>query len=243
MRILNYQFRFSVLGSIMALLGVLLFSALGTWQVFRAIEKQQLQENMHQKQQQAAIILNRNIENIEQYKYLEVEARGHYIKEGEVLVDNIIHHGKAGYHVLTPFKLSGSGDVIMVNRGWVAVGNDRKLLPQLDVPQGSQILHGKLAPHRSLPPIALDNPNTEKNVWLYFDRVRYTKKTGLELLPLVILLNPDEAGGYVREWPEYESRVAMHIGYAVQWYVFALIVVATYLGVNMKKIERYKESL
>jgi len=231
----NYQFRFSLLGTILGLLGLVVFSGLGTWQVFRAMEKQQLQDDMDIRVQQEAFTLDRNFMDIESRKYSKVEAIGRYNPSGEILIDNMINNGNAGYHVLTPFVLKKDQTVIMVNRGWVAVGRDRKILPELNVPQSEIHIHGIISPHRSMPPLILGELDTKTKVWLYFDKAIFEEKLGKEILPVVILLDKNDTSGYIREWPKYEEKVSMHIGYAIQWYVFALIVLATYLGVNIQK--------
>lgn len=233
----NYKFRFSLLGTVLALAGIFLFSSLGTWQVSRSFEKQELEKQLHHKQQQQAFQLDRAIENIEQKNYLLAEAEGYYDKANEILIDNSIYKGKAGYHVLTPFVLKEDQSVIMVNRGWVPVNRDRRILPEIKTPEGELTIQGKIAPHKSKPPLILGELDTSTKAWLYFDKEVFEKKTGKPVMPVIILLDENDAHGYVREWPRYEDKVGMHIAYAIQWYVFALIVLVTYLGVNFKKIK------
>lgn len=231
----NYKFRFSLLGTILGLIGIAIFSSLGTWQVFRAIEKQELQKNLDQKAQQQAFILDKNTGNLEARNYSQVEAIGYYDNSNEILIENTIYKGRAGYHVLTPFILKQDQSVIMVNRGWIPQNRDRRIIPVLKAPQGEMRVRGKISPHKSKPPLILGELDTSSKVWLYFDKNVFEKKTAQILLPVVILLNKDEAHGYIREWPKYKEKVPMHIGYAIQWYVFALIVLVTYIGVNIKK--------
>ena len=190
----NYQFRFSLLGTIMAIIGLSLFSSLGTWQVYRAIEKQTMQLEMESKEKQQVIFLDKRSKDLQSNVYIKVEAIGTYDQSGEVLIDNAIHNGKAGYHVITPFVLKQDKSVIMVNRGWVPVGNDRSVLPELKAPNNG-----------------------------------------------IILLDKHENNGYVREWPKIEAKIGMHVGYAIQWYVFAIIVLVTYFGVNFKKRKTINE--
>lgn len=238
----NYKFRFTLLGTILGLIGILLFSSLGTWQVFRAMEKQQLQQNIDIRIQQPPFTLDKRLNNIESRNYNQVEAIGRYDKSNEILIDNIIHNGMAGYHVLTPFILKKDQSVIMVNRGWVPINRDRKVLPEIKTPEGELHIRGTISPPRSKPPLILGDLDTSTKVWLYFDKIIFEKKSGKKLLPVVILLDKNEAHGFVRKWPKYEEKVVMHIGYAIQWYVFALIVLATYIGVNFKKIDVKKEN-
>jgi len=216
-------------------MGIVLFSFLGTWQVFRAIEKQALQENMENKLSEQVLMLDKKTENIESQAFVQVKAIGHYDKKNGILVENIKYKGQIGYHVLTPFILKQDHSVIMVNRGWIAQNRDRNILPVIDTPQGEREIHGRISPHKSKPPLILGELDTSAKAWLYFDKDIFEKKMGKEILPVVILQDKDDAFGYIREWPKYEEKVGMHIGYAIHWYVFALIVLVTYLGVNIKK--------
>jgi len=239
----NYQFRFSLLGTILGIIGILIFSGLGTWQVFRAIEKQQLQQDMDISVQQKALSLDRAVKDIESLKYNKVEAIGRYDDSSEILIDNIIYNGTPGYHVLTPFVLKQDHSVIIVNRGWVPLGRDRRILPELESPQGEIRIHGIISPPKSKPPLILGELDTSTKVWLYFDKAIFEKKSGRPIMPVIILLDKNDDYGYIRKWPKYEEKISMHVGYAIQWYVFALIVLATYLGVNFKKrqLENRKE--
>ena len=231
----NYQFRFSLLGTIMTIIGLSLFSGLGTWQVYRAIEKQTIQLEMDSKEKQQVILLDKRTKDLQNNVYLKVEAIGKYDQSGEVLIDNAIHNGKAGYHVITPFILKQDKSVIMVNRGWVPVGNDRSVLPELTAPNNEIKISGILSPPKSKPPIILAELDVKSKVWLYFDKQTFEKKLSKSISPVIILLDKHENNGYVRKWPKIEAKVGMHVGYAIQWYVFAIIVLVTYFGVNFKK--------
>ncbi|MDH5600384.1 MAG: SURF1 family protein [Gammaproteobacteria bacterium] len=215
-----------------------MFSSLGTWQVFRAMEKEELQKKMDFKYEEKTFILKRGINNIESKNYIQVEAIGHYDKINEILIDNAIHKGRAGYHVLTPFILKEDQSVIMVNRGWIPVNRDRSVLPELKTPDGRLHISGIIAPPKSKPPLILGEPDISSKLWLYFDEKVFEKKIGQPILPMIILLGENDEHGYIRKWPKYEGKASMHIGYAIQWYAFALIVLVTYLGVNFKKIKQ-----
>jgi len=231
----NYQFRFSLLGTILAIIGLSIFTTLGTWQVYRAMEKQQLQAEMDIKLEQPILQLNKNIADIESKKYLKVHAQGHFDNAHEILIDNMVQNGNAGYHVLTPFVLQADKSVILVNRGWVPVGRDRRILPELSAPTKNITIQGIISPPKSRPPLLLGDPDIKSKVWLYFDAIQFKKKSGKDVLPVIILLDKDNEHGYTREWPKYEVKIGMHIGYAIQWYVFALIVLVTYISLNLKK--------
>ena len=48
-------------------------------------------------------------------------------------------------------------------------------------------------------------------------------------------LDPRSEFGFAREWPRIDTKVGMHIGYALQWLAFALIAFATYLYVSTRR--------
>lgn len=235
----QYYFRFSLLGTILAITGTALFTSLGVWQTYRALEKQQLQAEMDIKVQQPAFVLNSEADGVNEKKYLKTIATGFYDKSNEVLIDNTVHNGSAGYYVMTPLLLKIPHQeeqiVIMVNRGWVPVGRDRNILPELETPVKEIRIQGVITPPKSKPPLILGELDIQAKVWPYFDSEKYAKRIGQNIMPMIILLDHNDAHGYVREWPKYETKVGMHIGYAIQWYVFALIVIATYFGLNIKK--------
>ena len=47
-----------------------------------------------------------------------------------------------------------------------------------------------------------------------------------ELFPFVVRLTADQPGVLVRNWPAVNVNINMHLGYALQWFVFALAVLA-----------------
>lgn len=233
-----YQFRFSLLGSILAVIGVSIFFSLGTWQVERAEEKQSLQDKIDSRQNSAEVIMRSSVANIEDKFYTPVKATGHYDSKHEILIDNEVYQGKAGYHVLTPLILKQDQSVVMVNRGWVPVGRSRQVLPDISTPTAEVTIVGIISPPKSKPALILDqaNPDSSK-VWSYFDPEVYASKTGYTLQAAVILMDESKGEGYLRYWPKYDAKVSMHVGYAIQWYFFALIVLITYIAVNFKKKE------
>ncbi|QDG61683.1 SURF1 family protein [Pseudarthrobacter sp. NIBRBAC000502771] len=61
-------------------------------------------------------------------KWTTVSIRGHYIPEDQRIVRNRPNYSAAGYEVLVPFRLV-SGETIIINRGWVPIGNNRPGYP------------------------------------------------------------------------------------------------------------------
>ena len=53
---------------------------------------------------------------------------------------------------------------------------------------------------------------------------------------MVVRLDPEsEAGGYSRQWPRPAERITTHIGYAYQWFGFAVAAVLIWVFVSFRR--------
>jgi len=71
------------------------------------------------------------------------------------------------------------------------------------------------------------------------DMQRYMKLVPFNVPAYVVRLGPNSgAGGFVRKWPAPGERITTHLGYAYQWFGFALTLLVIYIVLNIKKVER-----
>ena len=68
--------------------------------------------------------------------------RGQFLPERTLYLDNRVLQGRAGYNVVTPLQMGPDGPLVLVNRGWIAVGQTRAVLPAVPVPQGPVQVEG-----------------------------------------------------------------------------------------------------
>jgi surfeit locus 1 family protein len=174
-------------------------------------------------------------------RFTRVRVSGEFDTTRQVLLDNISHEGAPGYEVLSLLRLAdGSG--LMVNRGWVPFTGLRDRLPDVSLRvNGSQNLTGRLstlpvagiAAGRQPPPVEGDWPRVTsfplhaelQHVW------------GVRLLTPVLLLDANSGPGYLREWRPPGIPPDRNYSYAVQWWSFALLAAAMYVGFNLKKVK------
>ena len=236
---LNYRFRPGWMGTLLLLAALPIFIKLGLWQQHKAEAKQALQSVLDQRSTEAPVALPLRLAQPEGWRYRRVSLQGSYDARYQILLDNQVEQESAGYHVLTPLLIA-DGVGVLVNRGWVAAEADRSRLPEVQVPAGAQSLSGRVW----LPPakyFALQPETQQGAVWQTvrqnIDLARYAAQVPFRLLPVVVRLDPESPGGYVRNWPRPAERVDMHWSYAYQWYGFALAAILIYVVVNVRKID------
>lgn len=155
-------------------------------------------------------------------------ARGHWVPDSTILLDNRTHNGVAGFHVISAMRLEPSGAVVAVLRGWIARDPiDRNRLPPVTTATGEVGVDGPL---ESELPQALQLgedpvPGPGDRVWLYFSIPKYRQWTGLPVQSAVIRQTSDSSDNLVRDWVQPGADVAKHEGYAFQWFAMALATV------------------
>jgi surfeit locus 1 family protein len=215
-----------------------LFIMLGIWQLHRAEQRDAQYIAQLERKELPPIRLEGGDVYQPEWEYRQVETIGTFEPDHQILLDNKMHKGKAGYEVLTPLRIRGADSLVLVNRGWVPAGNDRSVLPVIETPTGEVAVSGTIGvPSASHFRPGISKPGAlDGGVWLYLDIQYLVDNTKLPWLPFMILQSPEDAGGFVREWPEPESKGSMHLGYAAQWFIFAVILMGMFIWMVMKEI-------
>jgi len=165
------------------------------------------------------------------------QARGTYIAERQLLMEGQSHQHRPGYRVWTPLVLA-DGAAVVVDRGWIP--QDRSGFDG-SVPRGPLTVTGFW---RALPApgVRLEgtvNCPAEKH---FPAAVLYPTHDDVECLlrqPVVgglLLMDPEAAGGYVREWSYFGFPPQRHYGYAFQWFAMAAAVLVVFFVVNRKRV-------
>lgn len=238
------KFRPGVAPTIIFLLVLPALIALGFWQLSRAEQKRELQRQYDDRVKHAPIVLGTSLGKAEDLLYYKITARGVFDTRHQFFIDNRVHDGLVGYHVITPLLIAGSESVVLVNRGWVQGSPDRAVLPDAEPPAGVQTITGvAVVPHKKVFKLADEQPigASWPKVWQRIDMARFTSAVKSPLQPIVILQNPDHSSnGLVRDWKRLDTGIAVHEGYAFQWFSLALALAAIYFLVNFRAVNNEK---
>jgi surfeit locus 1 family protein len=215
---------------------VALAISLGNWQARRAEEKLELGRRLDEGAKGPVLSVSAARLDASALEGRRVSARGRFDGRAVLLLDNKVLHGVAGYHVLTPLKLEGGGDLhVLVNRGWIAAG-ERSRLPAVPTPEAVQTIEGiAVTPTRrflELAPEADSGPLRQNLV-----PEREEKRLGLGLQPFVIEQTSAASDGLAREWERPDTGVDRHRSYALQWYSFAALAAVLYVALSFKRAD------
>ncbi len=199
---------------------------LGTWQLGRAEEKRRLLALMAAGREQPV----RSAEDIQSLpRFSVVSLSGHYLARPQWLLENKMRDKRVGYEVFTPFVAGELNRTVLVNRGWIAHGEDtddklavdelpRRIMARVDSPPKTGIELGE---------VSLDeNTPIQKMVYFSPDKLAHMLSafSGVPkmLTQRVFLLDDAMPDGFVRDWKPVIMPPSRHVGYAVQWFGLTL---------------------
>ena len=213
------------------------FAWLGTWQLNRMHEKQQLIDSF-----ELAPELEWPLALTDTRPYSRVRVRGEYERSWHVLLDNKVLGGRAGVHVLSLFYPT-QGKPVLVNRGWLPMAPDRSSLPGVPTPSGLVTISGMLGvPDQS--GLRLGQPQALGNLAgsvlvTYLDLDAINAATGGILSSRMVLLAADDPSGFDgRDWRPTVILPSQHGAYAVQWFALALATSIIWISLSWKRWKR-----
>lgn len=239
MRIGNFEFKPGWKITILTVIALPVLIRLGIWQLHRAEEKRQIIQSQQEKMDAPVYRLVSHIDNPAELEYRRIQVTGTFDTRHILFLDNKIHLGKPGYDVVIPFRIAGTDDYVLVNRGWVVMNPDRRILPSVSTPESSVTINGvaKLNPKDVADFGSGNRANTGwPAVVRWPDIGAIEKETGISLEPFILLESAQESSGFVREWVFVNAPPEKSQSYAVQWFTFALIVLILYIVLNSKRV-------
>lgn len=224
-----------------AMLAVVLFARLGIWQMRRADEAKAFQSAIAAQAQVPPMRLDAAALGDDPGKlhWRAVEASGSWDNAHEILLDNQVADGVAGYFVYTPLRLPVCGCAVLVNRGWIAAGPDRATPPFVPAAAARPTIRGIAAPAPAsgfgMQPGAAERLGGGLVRVQKLDGAELSAWAGVRIVALTVLLAPDEPDGFRRRWRPPDARADRHIAYALQWFLFALIAAGIAIRLNSRR--------
>ncbi|OJA01045.1 hypothetical protein BEV13_00855 [Rickettsiella grylli] len=207
---------------------------LGFWQIDRGNSKRHFQKMVNQRASSRPIHLNQ-IKNIDLEKnYFPGIMHGHFDNQHTFLLENRIYLHRIGYEVLTPFFLNNQPKAILVNRGWIPQGMNRKQIPKISALDKPLKLEGLIVfPHKTF---RFFNPINEKGWPKKIQSIHpdFLKKNNFQ--PFLLVIQTKKPYSFRPLWHPILLQPARHYAYAFQWFGLSITLLIAFFSTQIRRL-------
>ncbi|CAI5445153.1 unnamed protein product [Caenorhabditis angaria] len=229
-------------GSI-AMLAIPVFAfSLGCWQFYRLFWKLDLIEHLKSRLSQEAVELPEDLssQNLEPLEYCRVKITGEFLHSREFVISprgrfdpgkpksssagSLLSENELsshGGHLITPFRIQKTGQIILINRGWIPSFLFSADSRQKTNPKGILTLEAIVRKTESRPQFVGQNM-PEQNVWYYRDLEQMAKAYDCLPVWLDAAYETTVPGGPIGGQTNINIRNE-HLNYLTTWYTLTLV--------------------
>jgi len=236
MRIDNFHFRPQLIPTLVLVLLLPLFLLLAAWQIDRAGQKRALAALLTEREALSPLQLDADRVDPQRLLHRSLQAEGRFVAKKSIWIENRKYLGRTGFHLLTPLRVEATGRYLLVNRGWLPASMADTPQQALTPTENVRVTGQVVIPSAPVIELAWQPPVNGLQSWPFVTLERYLAWSGLPLYPF-ILQQQDADPRFIRIWESLPTNDAMHIGYALQWSAFALIVLLLWLRLSVSRKE------
>lgn len=220
--------------TLLVIAGVAVLSRLGMWQLDRLSQRRaQNAETVEQLSAPPLLLTGDGLPAApEELQDRPASVSGNFDFEHQIVLSQQSWNGAPGVHLVTPLLIDGSEKAILVDRGWIpAQDAESGNLAQFDEPD-EETIRGAIQASQILSGDRRSAPDALTQQWYRIDIEAIQDQIPYELLPIYLLQAPEgEAQQELpyRSEPEIDLSEGPHLAYAIQWFLFALILIAGYM--------------
>jgi surfeit locus 1 family protein len=221
-----------------AIAAIVLFSALGFWQLRRLAERRAQNAILSSRRFDAPIDLAAASGDTGAARFRRVRISGAYDYADEFALTLRTRNGSPGVDIITPVTRAGNDTLILVNRGWIYAPDG--MTADLGKWKEEDSVHaiGFVETFARGPAYAAKSPGRQ-GAYRWLDRNTIESDLHRPIAPFYVVLAPDSETGYAqpRVTPASERRASEtpprveprsldegpHKSYAIQWFSFAAI--------------------
>ena len=214
--------------------------SLGFWQLARRAEAQAAVVKIDNNYDSTPMPLDSLLPSLDSFEesqeWSQVELKGNYLTDDQLLVRTRPLGGAPGFEVLTPLQLH-NGNVFVVDRGWVPVGNAQDAPDFVPAtPTGEVTVIARLKPGEPALAGRTAPPGQMATIQLSEIAEQLAAPTYTGAYGLMISENPAPSERPT-ELPKPPRDEGPHLSYAFQWFVFALL---AFIGLGWALRQEYR---
>ena len=209
--------------------------SLGFWQLERADDKRSIEASIKQANTGSVELIKKE-EGLQSKEYYEVRLQGKYLSDKQFIYDNQIVDQVSGYYVLTPYALEGQSKAILINRGFIPWNGRRDKLVDIVIGQETREIKVQISKpikRMELKPseVGIQFPVLIQSI----DLQDMADRAKVDFSSVIGLLDASASNGFIRKWEPYTGSIEKHIGYAVQWFLMALVLAIIGIRIAIKQ--------
>ena len=210
----------------------LLFFSLGVWQIERGQSKMKILNEFEENLKKTPEYLNE-----QSGKWDRVYVEGRWDNSEQILIDNSVNRGVAGYKVLTPFRINETNKIILIDRGWIKQNKYRNELPNIEITTLNETVSGIL----ELPELGLVlSDDLVSKEWPKISQSKnlevLSKEYDESIYPFILLADPilKNSLEYIKIVPTNMTPIK-HYGYSAQWFLMFIVLCFMYIWYGYKR--------
>lgn len=220
--------------TLVVIAGMLFLGRLGIWQLDRLDQRRVANATLETQFFSEKVDLNG--ENVPDDPEMLIDRQavvnGRFDYDGEIVL-LLQNENGPGVHLVTPLLIDGTDKAVLVDRGWI---------PEFEVEQGDlarfeeqveRPLEGVLQKSQTLGSGRETVAEQGQRDWYRIDIEAIESVTDYDLMPVYLLEQPADNSGTtlpIRQKYELDLSDGPHLGYAIQWFLFSLILGIAYVG-------------
>ncbi len=249
-----------ILITLLVIAAMAVMARLGVWQLERREQRIARNADLVAKLEAAPVSLNEAAlaatwplpEDRSAVRNVQAEAAGEYDFANQMLLVQQNYRDMPGAHLVVPLVLAGTDQAVLVDRGWIPFDEVQSgHWQQYDDPHGPVTISGRVQPSQILPSRAAEQagsnpapPQQPEEEWYRIDIDAIQGQVPYQLLPVYLLEAPGPQGNIALPYriePEVDLSEGPHLGYALQWFAFAIVAGVVYIGALRSRLHREQD--
>ena len=240
--------------TLFVLLAMAVMARLGVWQLDRRQQRLARNADLIAKLEQPPLSLNDVAAGLaatpadrDEIRNTRAAASGRFDYEHQLLLVQQVYQDSLGSRLLTPLVLNGSDKAVLVDRGWIPLTSanpDPANWSQYNGDASQVEISGFIQPSQQVGrPAEVKADQPARLTWYQADLPAIAPQMPYEILPVYLLQSPDAAGNLAPPYrvdPEIDLSEGPHLGYAIQWFSFAIVAGVVYVRVVSQREKKAK---
>jgi surfeit locus 1 family protein len=220
---------------------------LGFWQLDRMRQRAAINAALESRLAGDPVVLDQAPRDTSGWLFRRVTIRGRFDGQRSIVLPGHSLRGAPGVHLLTPLRLDNDaavngGAAVLANRGWLPAADGATVDLDAYAADSEVVATGLVVPfptgpvtRRGTAATASSSDGGFRRVWFAMDEAALRRQFPYELGQIQVQLLPDDSAAELPvRIPVPALDPGPHLGYAIQWFSFAVIGVVGWLVLFLK---------